>query len=532
MYESTFHFRERPFVAAPLTDRYFRAAGIEQTLATLARGIERAEGPGLLIGPAGTGKSLVCHLLAEHFRDEFHVALLTSARLGSRRALLQNILYELGLPYRDLEEGELRLALIDHLDPSEDCPHGLLLLVDEAHTLPLRLLEEIRMITNLVRDGMPRVRLVLAGGPELEERFASPRLQSLQQRITARCYLKPLNREETRDYVRWQVTEAGSNPDELFTEGALKEIYTATGGVPRLVNQLCDHGLIMAAVGGKRQLDEAGIAEAWADLQQLPAPLYGTTATFDTAVVEFGQLYDEPVAAAHVHAAAPAAIAAPAEALDPTAAFDEIEELLHQTERLTVSPNSEYEEEFEEGWIQPSAGGTEVELVFHDAHNPFGQDFEEEEVIIDRYASLESNARRAYPRVSSEEGREIAAAISGTAIQTGSLQAVIDASPAETAQHEEFEDLHDPASDPVLPDSGTRIDIEPRPAARTAAAIVNAARREHEERETTLRVASTDDRDAIVIDDPRQESDDEAVRPLGIVRRQEYRQLFAKLRKG
>src|SRR5688572_8473556 len=214
MYESTFHFRERPFVAAPLTDRYFRAAGIEQILATLARGIERAEGPGLLIGAPGTGKSLVCHLLAEHFRDEYRVALLTSARLGSRRALLQNILYELGLPYRDLEEGELRLSLIDHLDPSDDCPNGMLLLVDEAHTLPLRLFEEIRMITNLVRDGLPRVRLVLAGGHELEERFTSPRLQSFQQRLAARCYLRPLHREETKGYVRWQISEAGGDPDQ------------------------------------------------------------------------------------------------------------------------------------------------------------------------------------------------------------------------------------------------------------------------------------------------------------------------------
>ena len=111
MYESHFLFSQRPFLPAPSAEFYLPTRGLEQARQTLVRCVERAEGPGLIIGPAGTGKSLLCQILAKHFRGRFQVAHLAGARLGTRRALLQNILFELKLPYRDMDEGELRLSL-------------------------------------------------------------------------------------------------------------------------------------------------------------------------------------------------------------------------------------------------------------------------------------------------------------------------------------------------------------------------------------------------------------------------------------
>ncbi len=275
MYETFFGLTERPFAAAPSAKHYFPAAAIEAARQTLTRCIDRAEGVGLLIGPAGAGKTLLCHVLAEEFRSRFCVAVLESGRLCTRRALLQAILYELGLPYRGMEEGDLRLSLVDHLSPrnlDHDSAPKLLLIVDEAHSLPLRLLEELRLLSNLVRQGQPRVRLVLAGGPQFEERLASPKLESFNQRVAARCYLEALDRSQTIDYVRHQTREAGGSPERVFASEALGAVYEATDGIPRLINQVCDHGLMLACAGGVKQLTAGGIEEAWSDLQQLPTP--------------------------------------------------------------------------------------------------------------------------------------------------------------------------------------------------------------------------------------------------------------------
>ena len=285
MYEAFFHLRSRAFAAAPSPERFFSSAASQSARATLGRIIERGEGSGVIIGPSGSGKTLLCQRLAADLCDRMTVALLTSGRICTRRALLQAILYELRLPYRGMEEGELRLSLIDHISPDGGDHPGLLLIVDEAHTLPWRLLEELRMISNLVRDGQPRVRILLAGGPQLEERLANPKLDSFSQRIAARCYLGLLTRDETAQFVRHQISVSGGEPDRVFEGAAYEAIYAATDGVPRLVNQLCDHALVLAVLAECRPVGAAVVEEAWSDLQQLPSPWQMTTSAGDTGRV-------------------------------------------------------------------------------------------------------------------------------------------------------------------------------------------------------------------------------------------------------
>ena len=338
---------------------------------SLVRLIDRGAGIGMVVGAAGTGKTLLCRLLAEQFRSQFMVVVLSSGRLATRAALLKVILRELGQPYRDLDEGELRLSLLDHLEPSPRSRRGLLLLIDKAQALPWRLLEEVRMITNLVRDSQPRVRVVLAGNSLLEERFADPKLDSFNQRLAARCYLEAFNRAETADYVRSQVAAAGGEPAHLFADDALAAVHRVTEGVPRLINQLCDHAMILSGLGGHARVTCDAIEEAWADLQQLPkpAPRAQDSTTGATSVVEFGQLDELPTELPEaIPFRSPSgqqfAMATPEERLDT------IEDQL-----------SHIDDEF-----QPAGSiGTEVDLDFPEFGDPLSEDFAEEEVVLDHY---------------------------------------------------------------------------------------------------------------------------------------------------
>ena len=389
MYETWFKLRSRPFMAAPQTDRYFPATVIENARISLGCAIERGDGAGLIVGPPGTGKTLLCQMLAEEFSDSFAVV------LGQRPhrhapALLQAILYELGLPYRQLDEGELRLSLLDHLEPRPEGHAGLLLIIDEVHSLSWRLLEEVRMLTNLVRGGQPRVRVVLSGSAVLEERFASPRLNSFSQRLAVRCYLESLDSTETAEYVRAGISIVGGDPGQLFHEDALRCIYRATDGVPRLINQVCDHALILAGLGGQRQLTSEAIDEAWADLQQLPAPWTASTSTAQASqIVEFGGLDDsddEPREAIPFRAAS-----RQLQVSEPDDQFDAIAEQLSA---------------IDDAFVPAGTVGTELELDFPEFGDPFDEEFAEEEVVLERYSSDQAMFAHA-PRVSSWEGRQI-----------------------------------------------------------------------------------------------------------------------------
>ena len=270
MYESFYGFTARPFLAVPVTSRYFPASSIESARENLIRCMERAEGCGLVMGPSGSGVSLLCQVIAEHFEQQIETLLLGNLRLTNSREMLQAILYKMGIPYQKLADGELRLAIMDALSTEGRCPQGILLIVDEAHLLSARLFEELRFMTNTVRDAKPGVRLLVAGESSLEERFAHPRLSQINQRVAVRCYLHAFSAEESYQFIRAQTDAAGTNPDRLWAMDALRAIHRYTDGCPRLINQLCNHALLLAAQATVPQLGEGEIELAWSDFQQLP----------------------------------------------------------------------------------------------------------------------------------------------------------------------------------------------------------------------------------------------------------------------
>ncbi len=299
MYEALLQSAERPFKATPDTRFYFAYDSIENARQSVTRAVLRAEGPCLVLGGAGLGKTLLSLLIAEAAESRFDIVKLHATGLCSRRALLQSILFELGLPYRGLSEGELRMSIMDRLMPSpETAPDGVLIIVDEAHTLSAKLLEELRLITNFARNGQPRARLVMIGSMRLEDTFAHPQMDSFNQRIAARCYLQPMNREQTAEFVRHQLRCAKVNPASIITNDGLRSVYAASEGVPRLVNQVMDHALVLGITQGQCPISASLIDEAWSDLQQLPTPWNSNedakrTTSNQSATIEFGSLDED-----------------------------------------------------------------------------------------------------------------------------------------------------------------------------------------------------------------------------------------------
>jgi type II secretory pathway predicted ATPase ExeA len=304
---------DRPFVATPRVDRFFPSHAAEQAKQRLMRAIERGEGIGVMIAGHGMGKSLLCRMLAIQAAKQMDVSLLVETRIRSRRELLEQVLIGLGHSVSGRSEGELRLMLIDQLSPSQRDTQGLLIIVDEAEYLPRRVLDELRLLSGVVRDGQPRVRLLLAGTIRLEEHLADPRLEGMAQRISARAYLQPLHRDELVPYVEHQLRVASWSPS-CVEPSAIDAVFRATDGIPRMVNQLLDHALLMASDRGRQRVDSMLVQEAWADLQQLPSPQavqelsFGASTASESSAIEFGPLGGEPASLAAPIAATPIAV--------------------------------------------------------------------------------------------------------------------------------------------------------------------------------------------------------------------------------
>ena len=388
----------RAFVVAPDPTRYYPAAVIEEARQKIARSIERGEGPALIVGAPGTGKTLLLEVLAQQFRGKRIIVSLPGAQLCSRRALLQMILFELEIPFRGMDEGELRVSLHSYLRPHNGPARQMLLLVDEADSLPGRLLEELRVLTNVTEHGRLLVNLVLAGSSALEERFAEPQMEVLSQRVSTRCYLASFGREETFQYIRAQVAAAGQQPDELFAADGLEAMYAATDGVPRLLNQLGDQLMWMAQETGYSPLDGKIVQQAWSELQQLPAPWNTPVPTVQESAVEFGELPGEADELPEHHFVDDAEDDMPASipihgsrSAVESASIDNYSETIDVTEQLF--------EQLREIEAQGSVSIPQQTTTAPLSHNPFEEVFDTEEVVLDHYAEYESQLLAAAQRV-------------------------------------------------------------------------------------------------------------------------------------
>jgi general secretion pathway protein A len=246
MYLAHFGLAERPFSNTPDTRFVYMGPRHEEALAHLLLGVQEHGGIVQLTGEIGTGKTTMCRVLLSRLPEGVDIALILNPLLKPQK-LLAGICDELGVKYEGHAPSQKALvdALYRHLQAANAGKRRTVLIVDEAQSLSVAALEQLRLLTNLETERHKLLQIILIGQPELLDLLTRKELLQVSQRITARYHLKPLAETETYTYVRHRLALAGSSR-ELFEVGTLREVYRLSGGVPRLINAICDRALLGA----------------------------------------------------------------------------------------------------------------------------------------------------------------------------------------------------------------------------------------------------------------------------------------------
>ncbi|MBK1647118.1 ExeA family protein [Rhabdochromatium marinum] len=242
MYDTFYGFRERPFSLLP--DPSFRFPGRQFRMAysLLSYAVVSKAGLAVFTGEVGCGKTTLIRQLLNQLTQRVTVGLITNTA-NMQENLLKRVMLAFGQDYRGKELIELYEALEHFLIAEYARGQHTILIVDEAQNLSIETLEELRLFSNINADKDQILQLLLVGQPQLKDKLDQPELQQLAQRVVVSYHLKPLNARETPIYVQYRLRHAGGNP-ALFTNAALTLIHEHSGGIPRLINVLCDMALV------------------------------------------------------------------------------------------------------------------------------------------------------------------------------------------------------------------------------------------------------------------------------------------------
>ncbi|MFO7986419.1 MAG: AAA family ATPase [Desulfatiglandaceae bacterium] len=268
MYTAFFGFGENPFNLTPDPRYLFLSRYHREALEHLLYGINERKGFIAITGGIGTGKTTLCRALLEHLDPNIQSALVFSSFI-SEQEILQTVNQEFGIEMDP--EASSRKDYVDALNAFllKNFRNGgnALLLIDEAQNLSRTVLEQIRMLSNLETEKEKLLQVVLVGQSELKGLLGTAALRQLNERITVRYDLGPLDEADLRGYVHHRLTVAGGKGDVSFSNGALKAVYAYSKGNPRRINAVCDRALLIAFTGEKRVISKRMLKDAIRDLR-------------------------------------------------------------------------------------------------------------------------------------------------------------------------------------------------------------------------------------------------------------------------
>src|SRR5437762_2266371 len=265
MYEAFYGLKEKPFSILPDPDLIYWGRMHSMAFTMLEFGVMNNAGFTVITGEIGSGKTTLVRYLLKRLSPNITTGLISNSPQG-RQELMQWIMMSLGQPF----EGDypfLFKKFQDMLNAQYAARRRTILIIDEAQNLEAEALEHLRMLSNINADKHQILQLVLVGQPQLRDLLLAPQLRQFAQRISSDFHLRPLSIEDVANYIAFRVRAVGATRP-LFTPEACDTIGTASGGIPRMINILCDTALVYGFAAGKQTIGVELVREVIADKQQ------------------------------------------------------------------------------------------------------------------------------------------------------------------------------------------------------------------------------------------------------------------------